>query len=163
MSKALAILLLSSLICCQSTAQKTAVTNRKDCHIEKISKTDAEWRKQLNPLQYRVTRQADTERAFTGIYWDNHENGIYQCIGCGLPLFESKTKFESGTGWPSYYKPIDPCHVEIKVDKTLGMVREEVLCARCGAHLGHVFPDGPKPTGLRYCMNSASLSFVKQK
>ena len=163
MYKALLILLFSSVISCQSNAQKSAVTNRKDCQIEKISKTDAEWRKQLNPLQYRVTRQADTERAFTGIYWDNHENGIYQCIGCGLPLFESKTKFESGTGWPSYYKPIDPCHVEIKVDKTLGMVREEVLCARCGAHLGHVFPDGPKPTGLRYCMNSASLSFVKQK
>ncbi|KPM50137.1 hypothetical protein AFM12_03240 [Jiulongibacter sediminis] len=130
--------------------------------MEEVTKTDAEWKNQLNDLQYRVARQAGTERAFTGIYWDNKKEGIYNCIGCGLPLFDSKTKYKSGTGWPSYYQPIDPCNVKIIRDTSLGMVREEVVCARCDSHLGHVFPDGPKPTGLRYCMNSASLTFVEK-
>jgi len=126
-----------------------------------FAKTDAEWKSALTPLQYDVLRKKGTERAFTGEYWDHHEKGTYACAGCGQPLFTSETKFESGTGWPSFYQPIRQDVVAILKDISFGMVREEVNCSRCGGHLGHVFDDGPKPTGLRYCMNSASLKFEK--
>jgi peptide-methionine (R)-S-oxide reductase len=131
--------------------------------IEKITKSDEAWRKQLTPEQYKVLRREGTEMAFTGRYWNHHGTGVYLCAGCGLELFSSETKFDSGTGWPSYWAPIAKDHVREVVDRTLGMERVEVECARCGGHLGHVFDDGPKPTGLRYCMNSASLEFKAKK
>lgn len=124
---------------------------------DKVTKTDAEWRAQLDPEQYRVAREHGTERAFAGRYWNTKTKGTYNCVCCGQPLFSSTTKFDSGTGWPSFFEPVSPDAVSEVEDNSLLMRRTEVLCSRCDAHLGHVFPDGPKPTGLRYCMNSASL------
>lgn len=127
--------------------------------MQKITKTDAEWRAILTPEQYRITRRHGTEPAFCGGLWDHHERGVYHCVCCDLPLFDSGTKFDSGTGWPSYRRPVDPTHLEERIDRSWGMVRTEVLCARCDAHLGHVFPDGPPPEGTRYCINSEALRF----
>ena len=123
---------------------------------DKVVKTDAEWRKVLTPEQFHVLREAGTERPFTGAYWNSHDKAVYDCAACGYPLFRSDEKFESGTGWPSFWEAI-PGHVETRVDSSYGMSRTEVRCARCGGHLGHLFDDGPKPTGLRYCNNSAAL------
>lgn len=128
---------------------------------DKIMKTNEEWKKELSPEEYRVLREKGTERAFTGKYYQNHEDGVYYCAACDNALFTSKTKFESGSGWPSFYEPI-PGGIESVTDNSLGMNRTEVTCARCGGHLGHVFDDGPKPTGLRYCINSVSLDFKKE-
>jgi peptide-methionine (R)-S-oxide reductase len=129
--------------------------------VDKVVKTDAEWEKILTPEQFSVLRKKGTERAFTGQYWHNEEKGLYKCAACNNDLFLSQTKFDSGTGWPSFYQPIAPENVEREADNSFDMERTEVQCARCDGHLGHVFDDGPKPTGLRYCMNSVSLKFIK--
>jgi peptide-methionine (R)-S-oxide reductase len=130
--------------------------------MDKIRKSDEEWRKSLTPEQYRILREKGTERAYTGQYTETKTPGVYLCAACGLELFPSETKFDSGCGWPSFYDPLSKAHVEEHEDRSHGMVRTEVTCSRCGGHLGHVFPDGPNPTGLRYCINSASIHLNKK-
>jgi peptide-methionine (R)-S-oxide reductase len=130
---------------------------------ENYSKTDKEWRGELTKEQYRVLRRHGTERAFTGEYWDTKTPGLYLCAGCGAPLFDSDVKYDSGSGWPSFFKPVSTDAVQTETDKSLGVARTEVHCARCGGHLGHVFPDGPQPTGMRYCINSVSLELKKKE
>jgi peptide-methionine (R)-S-oxide reductase len=152
------------------TAEKVTVVEFTDSGerqdtvtVPKVVKSDEEWKQQLSPQAFKITRHEGTERAFTGAYWDLHDEGIYRCACCGTALFRSDTKFESGTGWPSFWEPIAEENVNTVEDTSFGMRRIAVSCRRCDAHLGHVFPDGPRPTGLRYCMNSASLSFVKNQ
>lgn len=130
---------------------------------EKVRKTEAEWRAEMTPEQYHVTREAGTERPFSGPYWDNKAPGTYKCVACGAPLFDAETKYDSGTGWPSFYAPVEAGAVETREDLSHGMRRIEVLCARCESHLGHVFEDGPPPTGLRYCMNGTALDFERDE
>ena len=155
--KITSLLLLLAVVACGQQKDK-----KQNEHSFEIKKPEAEWKKQLTAEEFYVLRQKGTERAFTGKLWDNHERGVYVCAGCNQELFASEAKFESGTGWPSFYQPIKEGAVSVGTDTSYGMVRDEVVCSRCGGHLGHVFNDGPKPTGLRYCMNSVSMKFEKK-
>ena len=158
------VALLSRVPLSSSTLPQDGTRNPKSSKgIKKVTKTNEEWKKTLTPEQYHVTREKGTERPFTSPLNDIHEPGVFECVACGLPLYDSNAKFDSGTGWPSFYEPIAPENVREEVDKSLWATRTEVMCARCDAHLGHVFDDGPKPTGLRYCMNGVALKFVNRK
>jgi len=157
----LAAAVLVPLAACSGT--KEAGREQKGSPMGKVAKSDEEWRKQLTPEQYEVLRQKGTERAFTGKYWNHKGKGVYRCAGCGAELFVSEDKFDSGCGWPSYTRPVAEERLAKSADTSHGMVRTEVTCSRCGGHLGHVFDDGPKPTGLRYCINSAALEFEEKK